>query len=263
MIDIYDLYEEAVQDPKKEVAFLARVYKTLRKKNPVVLREDFCGTFLNSAFWVKSKPNRKAIAVDKDRRVLRIGEERNLAGLTSDEKKRLKFICSDVIRVKCGKSDITAILNFSIGYFHKRELLVKYFKHLRRSLNPGGIVCLDLLGGYEVEDDTYEKRIISLKSAGKFWYIWEQHGFDPIQRRVKFTISFKSTKGKLFKNVFTYDWRLWSIPELKDIFQEAGFKHTHVYWEGDDENGSGNGIYTRRTKVDNCEVWVAYLVAEK
>ena len=69
--------------------------------------------------------------------------------------------------------------------------------------------------------------------------------------------------AKKMNQVFKYDWRLWTLPELSDILKEAGFKDVHVYWEGDDKEGYGNGEFTRVTEEENCEVWIAYIAARK
>ena len=56
---------------------------------------------------------------------------------------------------------------------------------------------------------------------------------------------------------------MWSIPELKDILEEVGFKKVHVYWEGTDEDGDGDGEFKRVEKGEDCESWIAYLACEK
>lgn len=56
---------------------------------------------------------------------------------------------------------------------------------------------------------------------------------------------------------------MWSIPELKDILLDAGFKNVRVYWEEDDEDGDGTGEFKEVQVGEEVEAWVAYLVAEK
>lgn len=57
---------------------------------------------------------------------------------------------------------------------------------------------------------------------------------------------------------------MWSIPELRDILEDVGFKRTHVYWEGTDKDGEGDGVFKRiEVSDEDCESWVAYIVAEK
>ena len=38
---------------------------------------------------------------------------------------------------------------------------------------------------------------------------------------------------------------MWSLPEIREILKEVGFKESHVYWEGTDEDGEGDGVFTR------------------
>ena len=56
---------------------------------------------------------------------------------------------------------------------------------------------------------------------------------------------------------------MWSLPELREILAEVGFKKTHVYWEGTTKSGEGNGVFTRTEKGEACESWIAYIAAEK
>lgn len=63
-------------------------------------------------------------------------------------------------------------------------------------------------------------------------------------------------RGKT-RDVFTYDWRLWTIAETRDLLAEAGFRRTSVYWQGDD------GRFARDQNGGREEVWVALIVAEK
>ena len=64
------------------------------------------------------------------------------------------------------------------------------------------------------------------------------------------------------RKAFRYDWRLWSLPELCELMQEAGFKETRVYWEGTDrKTNEGNGIFRRAEHAPDDPAWVAYIVA--
>jgi hypothetical protein len=36
-----------------------------------------------------------------------------------------------------------------------------------------------------------------------------------------------------------------------------------VYWEDEDEDGEGTGVYRARKRAPNSGAWVAYIVAEK
>ena len=51
------------------------------------------------------------------------------------------------------------------------------------------------------------------------------------------------------------------MPEIRDILKEAGFSKTVAYWEGDDKNGNGNGVFTPNEGPENCAAWVSYIAA--
>jgi hypothetical protein len=47
------------------------------------------------------------------------------------------------------------------------------------------------------------------------------------------------------------------------LLSEAGFRNPTVYWEGTDEDGDGNGIFTPDERGEADAGWIAYIVAEK
>ena len=96
-----------------------------------------------------------------------------------------------------------------------------------------------------------------------FLIFWDQSSFDPMSHYAQFDIHFKLKREKKRCKVFSYDWRMWSIPELRELLLEAGFVKTHVYWEGTTKDGEGDGIYTRTEKGESCPSWTAYIVSEK
>ena len=64
------------------------------------------------------------------------------------------------------------------------------------------------------------------------------------------------------KKAFTYDWRLWTLPEIRELLIDCGFSQTTVYWEGTDpETGEGNGEYSATESGDDDPSWIAYIVA--
>ena len=77
-----------------------------------------------------------------------------------------------------------------------------------------------------------------------FTYIWDQAEFEPVTSRIVCHIHFKFPDGSKIKRAFTYDWRLWTLPEFREILTEAGFAKVRVYWEGTDDDGEGNGEFT-------------------
>jgi len=47
------------------------------------------------------------------------------------------------------------------------------------------------------------------------------------------------------------------------MLHEVGFREVHVYWEGVDEDGEGNGVYRRRDTAESDPCFIAYIVAAK
>jgi hypothetical protein len=117
---------------------------------------------------------------------------------------------------------------------------------------------MDCFGGQLCQEPNEEKRRIE-----NFYYFWDQKSYNPVTHEAKFAIHFQRKNESKRKNVFTYDWRMWGIAELRDLLEEVGFKKTVVYWEGTDRHGEGNGVFSKTEKGDDSEAWVAYIAAEK
>jgi len=126
------------------------------------------------------------------------------------------------------------------------------------ALNADGLFFLDAFGGPEASDVQKEKT----KLDG-FTYVWDQAAFEPVTSRIVCHIHFKFPDGSRIKRAFTYDWRLWTLPELRELLIEAGFSKVRVYWEGDDGEGGGNGEFKEHATGEPDLAWIAYLVAEK
>ena len=77
-------------------------------------------------------------------------------------------------------------------------------------------------------------------------------------------IHFEFPDGSRLRRVFRYEWRLWSLPEICELLEEAGFGVAEVYWEGTDkETDEGNGVYTRRSSAPDDPAWVSYVAGVK
>lgn len=256
--DKYFYYSKAVQAPDTDAEFLQRVYRELRGKQPTILREDFCGTFAISCEWVKLNSKYMAFGVDLDSEPLKYGQEKYFSKLTHSQQDRLDIYQSDVLNPDLPSTDVVAVFNFSCFIFKARATMLNYFKNCYKALNPKGIFVIDAFGGPMCE----EPNVDTVKNRG-FTYFWDQASFDPISRHATFYIHFKRKGEKKREKLFRYDWRMWTLPELRDIMKEAGFTKTHVYWEGSTKSGAGNGSFRRREKGEVCGAWIAYIVGEK
>jgi hypothetical protein len=256
--DRHALYQWSVQDAEAEVSILASTYEELRGKPPIHLREDFCGTALVCAEWVKD-PACTAEAYDIDPEVLSWGAERNF---DPDQlaNGRCRLFERDVRERSRTPPDIRWAGNFSYRTFKERPVLFDYFRRAYEDLAEDGIFVLDNHGGSETTVEQEERR----KIDQGFTYVWDQAEFWPGTGDYECHIHFEFADGSRMEKAFVYDWRLWSTPELKDLLLEAGFERVVLYWEGTAEDGvSGNGAYEEDEKGENCLSWIGYVVALK
>ncbi len=255
--DIHQLYEAAVQCVEAEIDFVDQTYKKLRGGPARTLREDFCGTLNTSCEWVRRRKSNLAYSVDLDRKVLAWGKANKLAKLDRQQQDRITIFRSDVRTVKTPPADIVLAMNFSYWIFKSRKAMIAYFRHIHASLEKNGILFLDSFGGHEA----YKEMLETTRNKG-FTYVWDQHKYNPITNDGLFHIHFRFKDGSAIEKAFSYDWRIWSLPETTEMLTEAGFRPA-VYWEGTGKDGQGNGVFTRTTKGEADASWIAYIVAEK
>ncbi len=258
--DRHVLYEKSVQNVPEEYKFVSKTFRKLRGRRPKHVREDFCGTASMCCEWVRRSKENTAIGVDVDPDVLSWGRKNNLSRLKPEARLRVSLLQEDVCKVKTEKPvDVVLAMNFSYQLFMTRKKLGGYFRKARKALAKDGILFMDAFGGYEAYREIREKR----KYKG-FKYIWEHARYNPIDGNMLCHIHFGFPDGSKLKKAFTYDWRLWSLPELRELLDEAGFSKVTVYWEGTDpKTGEGNDIYSPATVGDADPGWVCFLVAEK
>ena len=260
LADKYELYLRSVQSPENEVSFFTRAFHTNYGRTPLVLREDFCGTAAVCCEWVKSRNDRSAIGIDLDPEPLAWGMENNVSKLDDDERRRVKLLEEDARNVRRKKADVVTAQNFSFYLFKTRNELRAYFEAAYRNLAREGVFVLDVLGGSEVMEEDREE----VRGHRSFKYVWEQARFDPITHNCLFHIHFRFPDGSGIERAFTYDWRLWTIPEVRELLDEAGFRRADVYWESRDRRtGRGNDVYRRRERAESDPAWVAYVVGVK
>lgn len=248
--DRHDLYQRSVQAPEFEVEFFDRTFKKLRKRRPYSMREDFCGTALLCGEWVSSHKERTALGVDIDQSVLDWGIKNNLEPI-GEPGNRVRLDQRDVREATEEKFDIVNAMNFSYWIFQQRQEMLGYFKSVRKSLKQDGVFFLDMFGGWESQEVMQEKR----KIEGGFTYIWDQHSVNPMTNEVVNYIHFHFKDGSKMNKAFKYVWRCWSMVEIRELLDEAGFKKLHIYWDVAD------GSFRERKKMENQPGWLAYIAA--
>ena len=258
--DKYYHYGESVQSPAEDARFLEQIYRDARGRTPSVLREDFCGGFANCCDWVKRSPTHVAHGVDLDPEPIAYGTEHYLSKLTPSQQSRVHVHRKNVLGRGLPNADVICALNFSYFIFKERTVLKNYFKTCLRTLNKGGIMVMDCFGGPRCQEANEE---VSENGDPGFDYFWDQDSFDPLTHEAKFFIHFKRPGEKKQLEVFSYDWRMWSLPELKDLLMEVGFTKVDFLWEGSTDDGEGDGDFKVSTRGEECEAWVAYVSAHK
>ncbi|XP_078181841.1 S-adenosyl-L-methionine-dependent methyltransferases superfamily protein [Carex rostrata] len=295
----FHLYQLSVQSPKGDISYLVKFFLMyVGGRQPLHFQEDFCGTALLSAEWLRSDPRRTAVGLDLDLESLNWCLENNLSKIRSDAYSRLSLFHGNVLQplearlvlhppeidhikdlslsdstartmreATLPARDIVCAFNYSCCCLHSRKDLVAYFRHALNVLSrKGGIFVMDLYGGTSSEC----KLRLQRKLSG-FTYIWEQEEFDVINRRTKISLHFQFGKKKTMRHAFSYHWRLWSIPEIKDCMEEAGFKSVHTWirempdthlHENADEYTVGRDVkYEELSSFHQRDAWNVYVVA--
>ncbi|XP_062083091.1 uncharacterized protein LOC133789300 [Humulus lupulus] len=163
--------------------------------------------------------------------------------------------------------DIVCAFNYSCCCLHSRADLVRYFKHALAVLSKkGGIFVMDLYGG-----TSSEQKLKLQRRFANFTYVWEQAEFDILERKTRISLHFHfKNQQKKLRHAFSYSWRLWSLPEIKDCLEEAGFRSVHFWLRqmpntGENRStvgfGAGRDIkYEEMKHFEQQDAWNAYIV---
>jgi len=251
--DRHELYEQAVQSPAMQARFIRSLHSAPAEQ-PVTLGEDFSAAGAIARAYVELHPGAGAVCVDLDGHALdRLRELLDTAYASA-----MTTRCADVFDAD-DPADIIAALNFSLCEIHSRDRLVAYLRHARTRLNPGGILVADLYGGADAMAVGESEEEL----PGGVRYVWEQRHADPLTGRVVNAMHFHLPTGETLRDAFLYDWRLWTVPELRDAMTEAGFTSTEVHDRlggAIDETGAVHPLpVTDPDELD--ETYVVYVVA--
>jgi hypothetical protein len=154
------------------------------------------------------------------------------------------------LRVLRRRADLVLALNYSLCLMHTRADAVRYLRLALRALSQGdpstgggggedededededgddrqpppppstGILMLDLIGGHTAEKGGALFARRNPLTGARFR--WEQARYDPVARRLRSHLRLPdAVPGP--DATFTYDWRLWTLPEAVDLLREAG-----------------------------------------
>ena len=264
--DPWALYEAAVQAVDHDLDFMERVWRRHHDTPLTRFREDFCATASLAAGWVLRGRDHLAWGVDLDPLPLAWCRRHRLP-VMRDAARRLRLVRADVRTVRLPRADAISAQNFSYWVFHERAELVRYFRAARRGLRPGGLLFANAFGGTESLGVLTERRRIRATTAvdgtplPPFTYLWEHASFNPIDHRIVCHMHFRLADGTRLRRAFHYDWRLWTLPEIRDAMLEAGFRAVETYVEGwDEKKGTTDGIFRLKRRFENQEGWLAEVV---
>jgi SAM-dependent methyltransferase len=280
--DTLELYRWAVQDPETHATVLRLMFERLHPGHvPALLREDFSGTSAEAVAWLALAPGRRAWAVDCDAPTVAWARRRarRILGVRADD---LHFIEADVMSVAppaVPPADLISVLNFSILYLREAAQLQAYLRHAWHCLARPGLLVLNLFGGagaLKPHTDrhlvTPRPRLASEAAVPPFEFQWEQRHVDAATRRIDCRIHFRlrhpaAPGGVLeLRDAFRYDWRLWSLAELIDALQAAGFDEVQVWRHTHDPARGAAGVFLGPVSLDvfeTMDLWTAYIVASR
>lgn len=257
--DKHLLYQKSVQSPEADLEFAIKLYRARQRRTPFHFREDFCGTALLAATWAGRGARYTAEGFDIDPDPLAWGRTHNLLPLGASAE-RVLLHQADVREPSRVAPDLRCAQNFSWFAFKTRLELEQYFLSVHQDLAHGGVFLLDIFGGPQSMEEMYEESDVD----GEFTYVWDQDAYFPVTGEYRAHIHFYFKDGTRLERAFSYDWRMWTIPEAVDTLRGAGFDKIDVYWEQIGSDGvHGNGEYRRTTRGENWSSWVAYLVCQK
>ncbi|WP_369156956.1 class I SAM-dependent methyltransferase [Candidatus Thiodiazotropha sp. LNASS1] len=260
--DRHHLYELSVQCAEAEIDFVDDTYKKIHGRRAKRLREDFCGTANVCCEWVRRRKSNHAIGIDLDKEVLDWGRDNQLQRLKSSQQKRIRLIEDNVLSAETEPMQIISAMNFSYWLFKERTALKNYFQRVHGQLAEDGILFMDAYGGYDSYKEIEEEREIE-DDDSLFTYIWEQEKYDPITGNLICHIHFDFEDGSRMERAFSYDWRLWSLPEIHELLDEVGFSKVTFYWQGFDEDGEPDGVFLPVREGEADAGWICYITAEK
>lgn len=261
--DPHALYEAAVQGVDYDLDYAERLFRHLRGRPARSLRDDFCATAALATAFAQRDPANVAYGVDLDARALAWARRHRLARLRGGVPERVHLVRGDVRTARVPRVDLTLAYNFSYWVMKTRRELLDYFRATRKGLKRDGLFIASTFGGSDAMRPLVERRRIRGKQAPDGWalppyrYVWEQESFNPIDHAFRCAIHFEFDRGRPMRRAFTYDWRFWTLPEIRELMAEAGFAESRVYIEAWDDETLPDRVTTRRRVMAQQETWLA------
>lgn len=252
--DKYHAYEIALQSPEVDVELLQQIYKQARGRKAAHLREDFCGSAATLRAWLQQGAKFTGEGYDIDAEVLEWGRRHHFARM-GRRAKRAELRHADVRERSLRAPDIRCAFNFSYWLFHERGEVLDYFRNARADLGEDGVFVVDLHGGGEAFSEEPQ-----ITDCGGFELICHQTDVRPLDHTANLALHFRFPDGSVLRDAFKYRWRIWSLPEVRDLLREAGFTDIRCHWQIDEDEETQ---YELTDHGHNDPAWIACLAALK
>lgn len=251
------LYRHCVQNPPATLAMLDAITRGNGAPPPHTLHEDFAGSAAIAHAWsaasahTRSTNPRRALAIDLDPVALACAPSPKRRARISTNSSAVRAVVADLRdlprHATTPKADVIYAGNFGVCELHHRDELLAYLRGVRARLARKGSYICDLYTGPgalrtsatavlhpALPSDELARTPHVIPAHARVRYTWRQRDVDLLTGIVTTSIDFAllGPRGKVLLDLpdaFAYHWRLWSIPELRDAFQEAGFACTELY----------------------------------
>jgi hypothetical protein len=89
--------------------------------------------------------------------------------------------------------------------------------------------------------------------------VWDQAEYDSISGELGCAMHGEFPDGSVLPKAFDYRLRMWTLPEVREILSEVGFRRSTVYWWREEPSGP---VFRPTELGEAWPFFVAWIVAE-
>lgn len=210
--------------------WLSRIEKAARDrfKNPRSVLDIACGTGIVTLLLAR-RGYAPVVGVDLSADMVRIARTKALAARTEAEH-AVRFEVQDAALLDLGPGqafDLVVSLFDSLNYILEPERLQAAFRRIYAHTNPGGIFAFDVNSLYALSHDLFSQTNL----YGPVQHVWNAY-WDRETRicRVEMEFSVRDSEtGHMRHFTETHIQRAYTVPELTEWLQQAGFIHIECF----------------------------------
>ncbi|KAL6511031.1 hypothetical protein OROGR_022155 [Orobanche gracilis] len=252
--------------PKGDISYLQKFFLMyVGGRVPLHLQEDFCGTALLSVEWLHGDARRTALGLDLDVEALNWCLENNINRIGADVSNRLSLLHGNVLQPL--ESKLVDVNPNEI----MQNMTLKDSKddsiHDVKSLNDIHLPARDIVCAFNYSCCCLHNR--------KELILYFNHALSALSKKggifVMDLYGGTSSEGVLrLQRKFSDFTGLWSLPEIKDCLEEAGFRSVHFWIRSmpdseqirctDGFSAARDVKYEEATSFQQQDSWNAYIV---